>query len=853
MRLVLVLVFAGLVLGYVVPTESLDVYYWASPGSVVVRGIDGAELWRGDAVYPLVASDSAGRCFAVVNRPYMYNLQTQVLSLQISVPTTAELSQDLLDTLRQYGISLPQRVGVVLNFSIPLPPLILANVYKTSVASLHTPYGYPLWAVTLGPKANATAVGTDCQNVLVGTIAGELLLLRDGRVVDVKNVGAPVTAVAPARSGGVFYVGTADGKIWRYVGGSLAQVGACDGSVHALAAAPDGSPVAACFQKADQPVVEYFPHGVRLEPAVLVTYGIDTPRVPAALSQDGRVFVAATAGEVLAFSGERLLWRVKTPSAPTAVASSGNGSIVAVGTLGGDVLILWNGREVARFLGDRLVTGIAVSADGRAVAVERWDSAESFRIAFARVALAAPPQCLPVEVGVRVGGSLYRYQLAGSGVVLLPVGKVSVEPAYKYMGDLRCRPLYNITLDVRGDVDEPVVVAYVLEYRVRLSPPNITRGPQWASGPATFYAEPSVEIPAVGPAARGRLVLAGWRVDGRLIDLPVPSITVNVTGPTEVAALYKVELPATIQIDANNRLRLDNVLVFDAFGNPAAAGPAPVVSTYPVTARGVYVKQVKMSTTWPAAVNGSQVFWADVGSRVVFNASDYAFPNGTRLAFRMWRETNERSRVVVLTAEEPTALTPVYAVEYRVWVRPPARVVEPPNATWAERGSVIRVVAPAVLEEAGATRVVVDQWVINGVVNASLTGSSISVRVTKPLNITFTTKRQHLVTFTSRYGSVVPSMWVDEGGTAAVMPTPAEVWAPPPLRWIFAGWRDVATGVVYSYPAMPVVTGPATYEAVWSLDPIPLVAIAGGIAAAVFLVWFIRKRRLQRLMAEVVE
>jgi len=45
------------VLAYVVPTESLDVYFWASPGAAVVRGIDGAELWRGEAVYPLVSSD----------------------------------------------------------------------------------------------------------------------------------------------------------------------------------------------------------------------------------------------------------------------------------------------------------------------------------------------------------------------------------------------------------------------------------------------------------------------------------------------------------------------------------------------------------------------------------------------------------------------------------------------------------------------------------------------------------------------------------------------------------------------------------------------------------------------------
>jgi len=38
MRLVLVLVLAGLVFAYVVPTESLDAYVWATPGAVVVRG-----------------------------------------------------------------------------------------------------------------------------------------------------------------------------------------------------------------------------------------------------------------------------------------------------------------------------------------------------------------------------------------------------------------------------------------------------------------------------------------------------------------------------------------------------------------------------------------------------------------------------------------------------------------------------------------------------------------------------------------------------------------------------------------------------------------------------------------------
>jgi hypothetical protein len=175
------------------------------------------------------------------------------------------------------------------------------------------------------------------------------------------------------------------------------------------------------------------------------------------------------------------------------------------------------------------------------------------------------------------------------------------------------------------------------------------------------------------------------------------------------------------------------------------------------------------------------------------------------------------------------------------------------NVTWADAGSKIRFVIPSVLSEQAGVRTAFKNWVINGVPNATLYAPVVELIVRRPLNITYETKRQYLVVFTSRYGSVPPSMWIDEGGTAAVVPTPMDVWDPPPLRWTFAGWRYAATGVVYSYPAMPVATGPATYEAVWSLDPLPLVAIGGAAAGAVFLIWFLRKRRLKRLMAEVAE
>jgi len=39
------LVLAAVGLAYVLPTEALDIFYWASPGAVSVVGVDGATLF----------------------------------------------------------------------------------------------------------------------------------------------------------------------------------------------------------------------------------------------------------------------------------------------------------------------------------------------------------------------------------------------------------------------------------------------------------------------------------------------------------------------------------------------------------------------------------------------------------------------------------------------------------------------------------------------------------------------------------------------------------------------------------------------------------------------------------------
>ncbi|MEM1903474.1 MAG: hypothetical protein QXW44_07345, partial [Pyrobaculum sp.] len=229
------------------------------------------------------------------------------------------------------------------------------------------------------------------------------------------------------------------------------------------------------------------------------------------------------------------------------------------------------------------------------------------------------------------------------------------------------------------------------------------------------------------------------------------------------------------------------------------------------------------------------------------------FGNGTRGVFSMWRETRSTARVVVETVRGPITLTPEFSRYYLVAASPPARIEGADNVAWVREGDRVVVIVPVPIEERAGVRTVLKNWVINGVPNAELTAPRLELTVWGPLSISLETKSQYLVTLTSAYGSVPSAIWVDEGDFVAVVPMPTEVWSPPPLRFVFVGWRDVATGVVYRLPELPVAYGPTTLEAVWELDPLPLLAVVGAAAAGVFLFIFFRKRRVAKLLAEAVE
>jgi hypothetical protein len=239
-------------------------------------------------------------------------------------------------------------------------------------------------------------------------------------------------------------------------------------------------------------------------------------------------------------------------------------------------------------------------------------------------------------------------------------------------------------------------------------------------------------------------------------------------------------------------------------------------------------------------VNGSQALWADEGAVVVFKAPETVdFGNGTRLAFRRWK-SGEQNSTVVLKADGPLELHPIYVKQYRVTVRPPLTS----SAEWTDRDAVVVVRAPQVVNETADVRYVFDKWVVNGRVNATLRGDIIQLVVREPLNITYVTRRQYKISFITNFGQAPPPMWVDEGSTPMALPMPTEVWWPaPPVHWVFKRWAGPG-GIAYVY-------GPGVWEAKWELDPLPLVAVAGTVGGAVAVLWLRRKRKMRKILAEV--
>ncbi|WP_052883176.1 WD40 repeat domain-containing protein [Thermoproteus tenax] len=808
---------AYLASAYILGTESLDLIYQATQTGVNIIAENGGTIWSAAAHYPLIATNAYGGCLAIVDRPYIYYVYVN------------------------------QSRG-----------LINVSLVKYSVVSLFTPYGYMIWSKGLS-RQNITAVATNCVQVAVGTESGEVIVVDEKGIEATYSLGAPVTALAYSRDGNTIYAGTYSGALYAISGASVTQLASNPGTVYFIGANPGAQPYAVWFYKGRLPHLIIWPLGVDLTPGAITEYGTNTPAVAAAVSQDGSTLAVGIYDQLYVYRDGSLQFTAMLPSAPTAIAVSGNGSIIVVGTLGGQVVVYWNGHLAAEWDAGAPVTSVATSWDGLTVAVETWGTVKFQRLAIgmikvvdpaATIEVTGPEPCLNETIDVVSSGSTFTYQVAGTAQVLLPVGPVQIIPQYRYLSQSsRCAPLNNVTLSVSGNLQSPVILYYQLQYRVDISPPGLVSGPTWAAGTTVYAANPRVQILMFGgPAGAGStadMVLDHWVVNNTVINVPAPSIAVNVNGPTTVTAVYKVLAPSIVQINSTARWRLRGLVVYDQYGQPVSSGLTPYVTTYPVTTTAYYVMQYLVTTKWPAAVNGSQSLWADQYSYVQFTAPlIYDFGNGTRLYFHGW--SNGQSGNFTAEVTGPLTVDPIYSVQYLVVVKQPG-TVNGMSSVWADKGSTITLNIPEALSTSGQTRTAFAYWVING--KAGPSSPTAKVTVEGPMNVTYATKTQYLVTFQSKYGTPsVAETWADAGSTLYVTVSPDQVWSPPPLLYQFGGWQS-PSGQVFNSPSV-VVVAPGTYTAVWNLNPLPLIIIAaaaGGGAGA----YIIIRRRHAALAAEL--
>jgi len=452
----------------------------------------------------------------------------------------------------------------------------------------------------------------------------------------------------------------------------------------------------------------------------------------------------------------------------TAVATSGDGATVAAGVIGGRVAVWRNGALAAMLNLSSVPRSLALSYDGLTLAVETDSGVAVYRF---EVKTLTPGQC--PRARYVAGPAVYDIDKPTQVLVLR-----GLEP--KMVGlDLG----YGVCKDG------------VLYYKVKTN----AKGLNLTRGPTTYAAEEERKIPALNaPVREATLKFCCWRINGTVVYAP-PTITISVNGPTEVWALYSVELPKTVEGGPGVLYVLRSYVNFSSTGVPTRENPDYIIATYDT----YYLLAVDV-------LDNHTEKWLKPGERVRVAAPAVVdFGNGTRAVFKKWSDgATQTSREVAVNS--PLQLYAVYEVQYNVtfvaynwsmymWLPASARV-QPPTP-------------PQVLYDDGQKRVVFVEW------------SDGPDKVTGPTVVEAKTAVYYRVALKLPWG--VEEKWLPEG------------WSldPPPERhqalWVFKGWRPADR-----------VYGPGVYEAVYELDFISVASIAGSIGgvAAALAYWKRRSR-----------
>jgi len=621
--------------------------------------------------------------------------------------------------------------------------------------SLYAPDGRLLWSAAV--KINATALATDCVRVAVGGLDGSLITLKDGRVERAERLDKPVFALA-YKPDGSLAVGTGDP-----IAGFTAYVDRCGNSITAV--------------KTDAPYLIVRPAGLRLRGGLAPML-----KIPAAASQDCRTFVYA-AYDVL-YNGTEPLARLPLPV--LAVAVSGDGRTVAAATAE-RLYVIRGGRVAAELELGSVPRSIALSWDGLSLAYATDAGIAVQRFKTVRI----EARGCPLGVRVRVGNFTY----APPTEAYVPAEADALYAEVAEGETLRCVPLRNATA---------LAPVTTVEYRVehRITAPPLVEGPRWASGPAAFYAEPKLRVPADPPLGEVILTLAGWEVNGTRLGFPQPSLALDVRGPTRIRPVYRLEHPPEIVV-GDIKYVVKSVTLFSKAGVPMAD-----VDDAPAYARVQY--EVFRLLAWDVPGNSSSM-WLKEGETAVLRAPELVdFGNGTRLVLTRWS-----------TGEEAAAITAGpgrYSALYDVYHRVAFTAANFTRVEWVKHG--VKISPPPVgkVFDDGSARIYVAGWTAPDGEAAEFPHT-----VTMPVNFTAVERREFWVTIIM--WDRREEGWYPEGYE---LPEPEQrKW----LLWQFERWDP-----------SPVVDAPGEYVAVYRLDPLALslaVLVAATAAAAA---WFYRRR-----------
>jgi len=451
--------------------------------------------------------------------------------------------------------------------------------------------------------------------------------------------------------------------------------------------------------------------------------------------------------------------RLEAGDTVTAVAVSGDGATVAAGVIGGRVAVWRSGALAAVLNLSSVPRSLALSYDGLTLAVE-------------------------TDAGVTV----YRFEVKTLTPGQCPRARYVAGPAVydvdKPTQVLALRGLEPKMIDL--DLGFGVCRGGVLYYKVKTN----ARGLNLTRGPTTYAADEKRKIPVLNaPIREAVLKFCCWRINGTVVYAP-PAVTINVNGPTEVWALYGVELPRTVEGGPGVLYVLRSYVNFSAAGVPVRENPDYIIATYDT----YYLLAVDV-------LGNRTEKWLRPGERVRITAPAVVdFGNETRVVFKRWSDgAVQATREMVV--DGPIHLYAVYEVQYNVtfaaynwstsmWLLAGARA-QPPTP-------------PQVLYDDGQKRVIFVEW------------SEVPDKVTGPVVINAKTATYYRATL--KYPWTTEIKWLPED------------WAldqPPQRRqalWVFKGWRP--TDRVY---------GPGVYEAVYELDYVLVASIAvliGGVAAA---------------------